>query len=184
RTEIKALHQRLGTTTIYVTHDQIEALTMADRIVLLRDGRIEQIGTPTELYERPGNLFVAEFIGSPATNLLSGVLDREVDRLLAVTAEDLRVPLPQRALGESGRGLTIGLRPEHISLRTDGPGWPAKVDLVEPMGAQTQILCTAGKQRLTILSAERALPSVGSRVILNPDFSMIHIFDSATGHRL
>src|SRR5512132_3420298 len=128
RAEIKALHQRLKTTTVYVTHDQVEAMTMADRIAVMNDGRIEQLGRPLELYDRPANLFVAQFIGSPAMNIFDGVV-----RGAAVEALGSRWPA---AGGAEGQKVKYGIRPEHLELASSGI--PAEVVVVEPMGAETE----------------------------------------------
>ena len=116
RTEIKALHQRLRTTSIYVTHDQVEAMTLADRIVLMRDGIVEQIGTPLELYDRPDNVFAAGFIGSPAMNFLPGVLRREGNNIHVRMQSGVELPLPPEASGNDGRKVIYGVRPEHLAL--------------------------------------------------------------------
>src|SRR5438105_10761317 len=120
RAEIKALHQRLKTTTVYVTHDQIEAMTMADRIVVMHDGRIEQIGAPLDLYDRPDNLFVAQFIGSPAMNVVNGTLRRSNGSAFVEADGGLRWPLPAGA-GSDGQPVALGVRPEHLLLTGTGP---------------------------------------------------------------
>src|SRR5687767_2367848 len=136
RAEIKALHQRLKTTTVYVTHDQIEAMTMADRIVVMHDGIVEQIGTPLELFDRPRNLFVAQFIGSPAMNVLAGTL-RTADGRTWVEAQGQRWPAATRSQASDGLAVHYGVRPGDISVSTSGEGIPAKVIVVEPTGAET-----------------------------------------------
>src|SRR5438445_1875246 len=132
RAEIKALHQRLKTTTVYVTHDQVEAMTMADRIAVMNEGRIEQLGAPLELYDRPANLFVAQFIGSPAMNVFDGTLKNG-----SVEALGARWPAPQNR-GSDGQAVKYGIRPEHLQLGRDGV--PAEVVVVEPMGHETELL--------------------------------------------
>ena len=183
RSEIKALHQRLKTTTVYVTHDQIEALTMADRIVVLREGVVEQIGTPVELYDRPANVFVAEFIGSPAMNFLPARLSVGGGRRLAILAEGGAVELGEGAGGEEGQAIALGVRPEHLAVSATG-GLPAKVSLVEPLGSQVQIVAEYAGQALTVLSNERLMPPVGAEISLRPDRDALHLFDSASGKRL
>src|SRR3989440_5629026 len=131
RAEIKALHQRLKTTTVYVTHDQIEAMTMADRIAVMRDGRIEQLGEPLELYDRPANLFVAQFIGSPAMNIFDGTVRNGA-------VEALGVRWPANGHATEGQRVRYGIRPEH--LEPGSAGIPAQVVVVEPMGAETEIV--------------------------------------------
>src|SRR5439155_6851376 len=116
RTEIKELHQRLKTTTIYVTHDQIEAMTLADRIVVMHDGLVEQIGAPLELYDRPRNLFVAQFIGSPAMNTVTGRVHRDAKAMYVESDDGTHWPLPQSAAVAGGQAVTYGVRPEHVTV--------------------------------------------------------------------
>src|SRR5690349_13681445 len=139
RTEIKALHQRLKTTSIYVTHDQIEAMTMADKIVVMNAGRVEQIGSPLTLYDEPANLFVAGFIGSPAMNFLPGRTARNGSGLTVAIGDGVHLPIPEHTGATSGRDVVIGVRPEHFAIASDG--LPAEVVVVEPTGADTQIFC-------------------------------------------
>ena len=182
RTEIKALHQRLGTTTVYVTHDQVEAMTMADRIVVLKDGRVEQIGAPLELYDRPRNLFVAGFIGSPAMNFLKGRLNGDG----TATVGSARLPAPGHH-GDGGNGeITYGIRPEHLSFGGQGEGLKAVVDVVEPTGADTMIVAHVDGDRhheVQIVLRDRATAKSGDTVWLKPDAERVHLFD-ATGARL
>jgi multiple sugar transport system ATP-binding protein len=181
RTEIRALHQRLKTTSVYVTHDQVEAMTMADRIVVLRDGRVEQVGTPVELYDRPGNAFVATFIGSPSMNLLPGVVAGSG----AVTAGGtLALPV---ALASSlqGRQLLLGLRPEHLKVQGPGQdGIACEVKVVEFSGADTLIVCEAGGQPVQALVHDRlrVKPGDAIRLAIAPD--LVHVFDAQTQQRL
>ena len=135
RAEIKELHQRLRTTTVYVTHDQIEAMTMADKIVVMHDGIVEQMGAPLDLYDRPANLFVAGFIGSPAMNLARGHASR---RRGFVAMAACALPLGARHRRIDGRPAVYGIRPEHFRLRGDGV--PAEVVVVEPTGSETQVV--------------------------------------------
>ena len=184
RSEIKALHQRLKTTTIYVTHDQVEAMTMADRIVVLRDGRIEQIGTPLELSDSPANVFVAEFIGSPAMNMLPAKLSMDGNRRAAVINGGSKIELPAQLAGADGQAILVGIRPEHLSVGSAGGGLTGKVALVEPTGAQVQIIADVGGRAVTALLNERVLPPVGSDIALAPKLDAIHAFDEASGQRL
>jgi multiple sugar transport system ATP-binding protein len=184
RSEIKSLHQRLKTTTVYVTHDQIEALTMADRIVVLRDGAIEQIGTPLELYDSPGNVFVAEFIGSPAMNLLPARLKRNGARRAAMIEGGIVIELPEAFGGEEGQAVLLGIRPEHLRVGEGSGGFSGRVALVEPMGGQVQIVVEIAGQRATVLLNERILPALGSEISLTPRAAAIHAFDAASGARL
>ena len=184
RSEIKALHQRLKTTTIYVTHDQVEAMTMADRIVVLRDGRIEQIGTPLDLYDSPANVFVAEFIGSPAMNMLPARLSMDGNRRAAVINGGTKIELPPQLAGTDGQSILVGIRPEHLSVSNAANGLTGKVALVEPTGAQVQIIADVGGRAVTALLNERVLPAVGSDIALTTKLDAIHAFDAASGQRL
>jgi multiple sugar transport system ATP-binding protein len=181
RTEIKELHQRLKTTTVYVTHDQIEAMTMADKIVVMHDGRVEQIGAPLELYDRPDNVFVAGFIGSPAMNFLPGTvrLNGSVDFL---GANGIRLPLATAPADGDGRPVVYGVRPEHFVLADDGV--EAEVHVVEPTGPELQVVASLGGEEITAVFRERHEFSPGQKIRLRPDARRVHLFDSATGERL
>ena len=180
RTEIKELHQRLGTTTIYVTHDQIEAMTMADRIVVMHEGIVEQIGRPLELYDRPDNLFVAGFIGSPAMNMLPGELGTDGVRL----ADGSLLPLPAGARGNPGPQVIYGIRPEHLSLSTNGAGVATEVVVVEPTGAEIQVFSRVGGTDLNAVFRERHEFRPGQGIRLQPDLAKVHVFDEASGQRI
>jgi multiple sugar transport system ATP-binding protein len=181
RTEIKALHQRLATTTIYVTHDQIEAMTMADKIVVMHDGRVEQIGPPLELYDRPGNVFVAGFIGSPAMNFFNGTVRRNGATEFRC-ADGLKLPLLAAADAADGKAAIYGVRPEHFSLADDGA--EAEIEVIEPTGSETQVVAKLGGQSVLALFRERHRFKPGDRVRLKPDVRLVHLFDQATGKRL
>jgi multiple sugar transport system ATP-binding protein len=181
RAEIKALHQRLKTTTVYVTHDQIEAMTMADRIVVMHDGIIEQIGTPLELFDKPGNLFVAQFIGSPAMNVFAGQLVA-TDSGLAVDALGARWPLPHGIAGAPGQAVHYGIRPTDLVLAAHGV--PAQVVVVEPTGAETELLLKVGDTSLTVVIHGRTAAQPDDTVHLAVDAAKAHVFDSASGRRL
>jgi len=183
RTEIKELHQRLKTTSIYVTHDQIEAMTMADKIVVMRDGIVEQTGTPLDLYDTPVNIFVAGFIGSPAMNLVPGVA--RVNGAAPVVEFDggVRLPLPSSARASDGQPVLYGMRPEHCVL-SPGGGLPAEVVVVEPTGADTQLFCRFNGQELTSLVRDRVTCRAGDHVALAPDVDRAHLFDAKSGVRL
>ena len=176
RAEIKQLHQKLKTTTVFVTHDQVEAMTMADRIVVMNGGRVEQIGTPLELYDEPRNLFVATFIGSPAMNLLEGEVAGGTFRLADGT--ELALPVADAGTGPA----TCGIRPEHILI--DPEGLEASVVVLEPTGSETQVILKLGNETLTGLFRERirARPGETIRIALPP--ASLHLFDKATGLRL
>jgi multiple sugar transport system ATP-binding protein len=175
RAEIKALHQRLKTTTVYVTHDQIEAMTMADRIVVMRDGNIEQVGTPLDLYDNPQSVFVASFIGSPAMNLVDGEFDGSVFR----GQGDIDIPVG-RAPG-IGRAVA-GIRPNRLRLGSSGP--KAKVLVVEPTGDETHVLVDADGVQLAVLIRDRIRLAPGDSVNLDIDSADVHFFDKATQARL
>ncbi|RVD52170.1 TOBE domain-containing protein, partial [Mesorhizobium sp. M8A.F.Ca.ET.023.02.2.1] len=177
RTEIKELHQRLKTTTIYVTHDQIEAMTMADKIVVMRDGRIEQVGAPLELFDRPANLFVAGFIGSPSMNLLKGT-----GRKGGVDIAGTLFPVAPNNPVEEGRAVVYGVRPEHLKIHPDGV--PAKISVVEPTGSETLVFLRFGDGEMVALFRERHDFKPGDTLKLRPRLDHIHLFDAETGKRL
>ncbi|MCW5719830.1 MAG: sn-glycerol-3-phosphate ABC transporter ATP-binding protein UgpC [Devosia sp.] len=182
RAEIKELHQRLGTTIVYVTHDQIEAMTMADRIVVMHGGVVEQIGRPLDLYDRPANLFVAGFIGSPSMNLIEG----EANGAGGFVAGDGAV-LPLSGLkAPAGRDLVLGIRPEHLELAEAGtPGSIAgKVVVTEPTGSETQVTIRVGKTDLLALFHSRLDAEPGDEIHLRAMPSTMHLFDKASGRRL
>jgi multiple sugar transport system ATP-binding protein len=179
RTEIKELHQRLRTTSIYVTHDQIEAMTMADRIVVMRDGIVEQSGDPLGLYDRPTNTFVAGFIGSPAMNMLPGVVARDGRVEFGASAV---LPLPAGTRADEGREVLYGIRPEHCSL--GATGLPVEVVVVEPTGADTQLYCRFNGRDVTATIKDRTDCRPGDRIHLAPDLARAHVFDAASGQRL
>ena len=184
RTEIKELHQRLKTTSIYVTHDQIEAMTMADQIVVMRDGVVEQRGRPLELYDHPANLFVAGFIGSPAMNFLPGKLRRANGRAEVELEGGMRVPVPRDAAGDDGQAVIFGARPEHLELASAGAGLPAEVVVVEPTGADTQVFAKIGATEVTAVFRERHEFRAGEAIRLAPDHERTHLFDAASGKSL
>jgi len=178
RTEIKQLHQRLKTTTVYVTHDQIEAMTMADKIVVMHDGIVEQIGAPLELYDRPANLFVAGFIGSPAMNFLKGHL--QGGRF--VTDDGLTLPVANAPAASDGKRIVYGIRPEHIGLG-DG-GQDASVSVIEPTGSETQAFMMLGSTPLVGGFRERISLRPDERLSIRLDPGKAHLFDTETGRRL
>jgi multiple sugar transport system ATP-binding protein len=181
RAEIKALHQRLKTTTVYVTHDQIEAMTMADRIVVMHDGIVEQIGTPLQLFDRPGNLFVAQFIGSPAMNVMRGTLRRNGGAAY-VEALGAQWPVPHGVAGTDGQAVSYGIRPGDLSLA--GSGIAAKVFVVEPTGAETEMLLQVGDAQLTLVMHGRTQARPDDTVHLSVEAAQAHVFDQASGQRL
>ena len=178
RSEIKELHQRLKVTTVYVTHDQIEAMTMADKIVVMNNGNIEQVGAPLELYDRPANLFVAGFIGSPAMNMLKGTVSSGALR----TEDGTAWPLPTVGAKAKDGPAIYGVRPEH--LRIDSGGIPATVQVVEPTGSETQVLMKVGNQSMVGAFRERVSAKPGEILPVRPDPALVHLFDQQSGQRL
>jgi multiple sugar transport system ATP-binding protein len=177
RTEIKELHQRLKTTTVYVTHDQIEAMTMADKIVVMHDGIVEQMGAPLELYDRPANLFVAGFIGSPSMNFIKG----RIEGGRFVTEGGVSLPLNGAPAAAEGRPVIYGIRPEHILL--SDAGVPVEVVVVEPTGSETQVVSKAGGQDIICVFRERIQAQPGETIRIQPNPRLIHLFDQETGKR-
>ncbi|MEB2847850.1 sn-glycerol-3-phosphate ABC transporter ATP-binding protein UgpC [Rhizobiales bacterium RZME27] len=178
RAEIKALHQRLGSTIVYVTHDQVEAMTMADRIVVLRAGRVEQIGTPLELYDHPENMFVAGFLGSPSMNFLRGTI--EGGSLLLSGGERLVLPsVPRNAGGE----LVVGIRPQGFAIGTQN-GAKATVKVVEPTGADTHVLADIGGTEITCVVNDRVDFAAGQEIRLSISAAQVHFFDPVSEERI
>jgi len=180
RTEIKELHQRLKTTSIYVTHDQIEAMTMADKIVVMRDGIVEQTGSPLELYDHPVNQFVAGFIGSPAMNFLPGIVKGGHVELEG----GAKLPIPTNARASDGQKVVYGTRPEHIELATGNEGIATEVVVVEPTGADTQVFTKIAGVEVTSVFRERHDFKPGASIRLKPDPVRAHLFDATTSLRL
>jgi multiple sugar transport system ATP-binding protein len=178
RTEIKELHQRLKTTTIYVTHDQIEAMTMADQIVVMNAGRIEQVGAPLELFDRPANLFVAGFIGSPSMNRLKATVK---DGGRSVDVAGATLPAPDQRLAD-GQQVVYGVRPEHFELSDDG--FEVRVAVVEPTGSETLVYARIGETDLVALFRDRHDFRPGDHIRIRPKPGHVHIFDAASGARL
>jgi len=167
RSEIKELHQRLKTTTIYVTHDQVEAMTMADKIVVMRDGIIEQMGTPLDLYDRPLNTFVAGFIGSPSMNFINGAAADGGFK----TTDGILLP----AVNVPASAAVYGIRPEHLHI--DPNGIEIEVVVLEPTGSETQVIGRLGTQSINGIFRERITATPGSKIKVAPDLSVVHLFD-------
>ncbi|GGF89347.1 ABC transporter ATP-binding protein [Azorhizobium oxalatiphilum] len=181
RTEIKELHQRLKTTTVYVTHDQIEAMTMADKIVVMHDGVVEQIGAPLDLYDQPANQFVAGFIGSPSMNFIKGKV--QVNGTAAfVTPSGAKFPLDRVPEGAVGKDAIYGLRPEHV--RIDPQGVPVEIVVVEPTGSEILAIVRVGEQEIACLFRERLSLAPGETIHISPQPGMTHLFDAVSGQRL
>ena len=186
RTELKRLHQMLKTTVVYVTHDQIEAMTLATRIAVMRDGRIEQLGTPAEIYDRPATLYVAGFVGSPPMN----ILDAEINgRDFRIVGSDEAFPLPDAFVGAAtaGRRVKVGIRPEALRLATaDGTGirLAALVEVMELTGPELVTTARIGEQRITACLPPRTSLEPGSTQVLSFDEAALHLFDPDSGRSL
>ena len=185
RSEIQGLHTRLRTTSLYVTHDQVEAMTLADRAIVMEKGNVEQIGTPTEIYDRPATLFVAGFIGSPPMNLLNGRLSAEGDAFAIEGGPTVR--LQQRFTQHAGRELVLGIRPEdlHVGAGADAPArMDLTVDYCERLGAENLAYGRWGSQNVVTRLPHATLPAAGERVTLVADPRLFHLFDPGNGRRI
>ncbi len=188
RLEIKRLQRELGTTSIYVTHDQVEAMTLADRLIVMNAGRAEQIGSPMDVYEHPASTFVAGFIGSPAMNFLSGTIgaDRRSVELATADAQRVTLPLSKAAEGEAGSAVTLGVRPEHL-LADGGTGAIAlQIEMVEPLGADTLLHGHFGesKEGVTVRMPGHVQVKGGEQRRFNVDAANVHLFDAGNGRRI
>jgi len=181
RAEIRELHQRLSTTTVYVTHDQIEAMTMADKIVVMQDGRVEQVGSPLELYDRPVNTFVASFIGSPSMNFFDGIA--HVGDRTEIQIGETRFAAPDTVVGlRDGQKVIYGVRPEHLELSETG--LPVTVAVVEPTGSETHVISRFGDQDVVAVFRERHAFQPQKSIHLSPVQNAVHLFDAETCMRL
>jgi multiple sugar transport system ATP-binding protein len=183
RAEIRSLQRRLGATTVYVTHDQIEAMTMADRIVVMNAGRVEQTGPPLDLYDRPANLFVAGFLGAPTMNLLPGRMEPQDGTLLFRTTSGTTLTLPGVSVA-TDQSVVLGLRPEDLRVAEGTSSLALDVDLVEPTGAETLLHGVCAGQRFVVALPGRHNAAIGERVGLAFDPPRCHVFDAASGRRL
>jgi multiple sugar transport system ATP-binding protein len=179
RAEIKELHQRLKSTTIYVTHDQVEAMTMADRIVVMREGRIEQMGRPLDLYDQPANKFVASFIGSPAMNFLEGTVVVHNSVMYFRSRNGMLIKLEAAHARLMDQAVTLGIRPEHIELATveEGGSIPMTISVIEPTGGEATFILRAGKDELVVVKNGRHGLSPGETVWIRPMAEHLHFFD-------
>ncbi|HEX3158460.1 MAG TPA: sn-glycerol-3-phosphate ABC transporter ATP-binding protein UgpC [Gemmatimonadaceae bacterium] len=189
RREIARLHRQLGATVIYVTHDQVEAMTMGERIVVMNQGRVQQVDAPLALYDHPRNVFVAQFIGSPAMNLVPGTLAAAERGVVFRTADaSIVVPLPHRAGLDArlGHALLLGVRPEDLAPAADGAAAPVRLqlDVVEPIGNEILLHGRAGAHELTVRMAPRSLPSPGDVLPLAVNAERAHLFDAESGERI
>jgi multiple sugar transport system ATP-binding protein len=185
RGEIKALHRRIGATSIYVTHDQVEAMTMADQIIVLRNGRIEQAGAPLEIYDRPANSFVASFIGSPGMNLLEATLAE--DRASVAVKGGQELQLDRTTNAPAGTRLLVGIRPEHFVVAANGVAGETLnivVDSIETTGAEQAIIGTVSGQPLSIVLRDRRLLGCGDHLQLVVSPANIHIFNETGAFRI
>jgi multiple sugar transport system ATP-binding protein len=186
RVEIKSLQKRLGTTSVYVTHDQMEAMTMSDRIVILNGGRVEQSGAPLDVYDRPANLFVATFIGSPAMNLLDGVLIREGEMTFAQIG-DVKILVNAPANHQTGTKIVLGVRPEHLSVapeNSENAALPVDVDIVEPTGAESHVYGRFGNNQIITAFSGRSPLRTGDVIKLTAPPQFLHLFERETGTRI
>jgi multiple sugar transport system ATP-binding protein len=181
RTEIKELHQRLKTTIVYVTHDQIEAMTMADKIVVMHEGIVEQMGAPLDLYDKPSNMFVAGFIGSPAMNFIDGKIKTNGTASVE-TSSGIRLPVNAAPVASEGRPVCYGIRPEHLELAGDGAD--AEVVVVEPTGSETQLVAKIADNDIIAIFRDRHDLQPGQKIKLRPRADLVHLFDKQTGKRL
>ncbi|MBI1416749.1 MAG: sn-glycerol-3-phosphate ABC transporter ATP-binding protein UgpC [Limimaricola sp.] len=180
RLEIKKLHKQVGTTIIFVTHDQVEAMTLADRIVIMKDGVIQQVGTPSEVFNAPANVFVARFIGAPAMNLLPGSW-REGGVALDMGGQ---IALPGRQLADGTR-VDLGIRPTDLAISADGAGQiTGAITLVEPLGAESMLYIDAGGVEIIAACPGRTAPDPGQQIRLSADPEALHLFDATTGEAL
>ena len=180
RTEIRELQQRLGTTTVYVTHDQIEAMTMADKIVIMQNGKIQQIGAPLEVYDVPANVFVAGFIGSPSMNMLNALV-RHDDGAVVAEVAGAKIPVAGRGLID-GQEIVLGVRPEHLTM--GDAGIPGQIAVVEPTGAETHLFVRVGAGQVTSILGDRREVRPGQDIYLQVQPGTPHVFDKKTGVRI
>ena len=186
RAEIKRLHKRLGATSVYVTHDQVEAMTLADRIVVMNDGYIEQIGTPMELFTNPANTFVASFIGSPPMNQMPAKVTRSPSGFMA-TVNDVAFTLPDNLNVEDGQPVVVGVRPEHLTLNdSDGtPPIPISLDLVEPLGSEALLHASIGENQLIVKTETHGdIDHLNSVTQVYAPPHLVSVFDAETGAAL
>ncbi len=181
RAELKLLFQRVGGTVVYVTHDQAEAMTLSDRLVVMKDGEIQQVGTPLDVYNAPGNTFVARFLGSPSINLIAGRL-HTANGILSLESDGLAWPLPPAlATRAGGADVVLGVRPEDLAISvSEGAGVPATIEIVEPMGSLNVVYASAGSTRVLATTPPDFFPAPGSRVWLTPQPEKMHLFDAET----
>jgi multiple sugar transport system ATP-binding protein len=169
---------------VYVTHDQIEAMTLADKIVVMRDGYVEQIGAPDRIYDRPANTFVAKFIGSPQMNMLPGVLRRRDGKVSVEFSDGIHVEVPGEQKGEDGTKVLFGIRPEDLQLSSEGDGMPMTVEVVEFTGREVELFGARDEERICVLVRERLGLKPEQTVWLKPNVERAHVFHADTGRSL
>jgi multiple sugar transport system ATP-binding protein len=184
RTEIKALHQRLKSTIVYVTHDQIEAMTMADRIVVMNQGKIQQMGAPLELYDHPANKFVASFIGSPSMSFVSGRVTQADGKTVFAAGDDIRFELESDAGAAIGKDVELGMRPEHFRIDEARPAARISVDVVEPTGSETHVYGSIGAEKVRAVFRDRVAVKPGDRLPVSVMPKNTHLFDKVSGAAL
>jgi multiple sugar transport system ATP-binding protein len=189
RTEIKRVHQKVKTTTVYVTHDQVEAMTLADRVVVMNNGRIEQVGAPQELYHHPRTRFVAGFIGSPAMNFIPCRLEQNGTGMRVRVSDSIALPVPDahapRCRSVAGRDLILGLRPEHLTEprrgeRDEGCAFPVTLDVVEPLGMETMVFFNVNGQEICARVDPASARGPGEQMRLAANIEHMHLIDPAT----
>ena len=186
RLELVELHRRLGTTFVYVTHDQVEAMTMADRIAIITDGKLQQVGAPQAVYERPANLFVAGFIGSPPMNTVAGTLNSNGNGAFVATDAGT-VAVGDRGQAADGAAVVVGVRPEHMDVGEEGlaTALRGQVENVELLGHERHLLCKVGDSLMVVRQTNDAAPvSVGDKISLVADAQHLHLFDPVSTERL
>jgi ABC-type sugar transport system ATPase subunit len=189
RLELVDLHRRLGTTFVYVTHDQVEAMTMADRIAVISDGRIQQVGAPQDVYEKPANLFVASFIGSPPMNTILGTLQGATETAAAsVVTADGTLAIGHPGSAQPGKELVLGIRPEHLHATdpVDAPGAVrATIQNIELLGHERHVICSVGATQMTVRQPnDGPALTIGQAVSLHADPAEVHLFDPVSTERL
>lgn len=186
RGEIADLHHRLKTTSVYVTHDQIEAMTLGQKIVVLKDGRVEQVGAPLDLYEKPNNMFVAGFLGTPTINLFPATVRVDEGRKLALFDNGAEVALADQMAVADGQPIVYGIRPEHVRLtgNPEAGSIPARVHSIENTGSDMVVFSDAGPLRITAAFKEQRRITLGEAIALTPDLTKAHVFDASTTKRI
>ena len=180
RTQIKLLHARLKTTLVYVTHDQVEAMTMADKIVVMNEGLVEQTGAPLELYDKPVNIFVAGFIGSPSMNLLNASINSNSINLGSAGS----IPITRKTTSENNLDITLGIRPSHMDISKNGEGLKFQIDVIEPTGADSLVYGRINDTECCVQTSERLNLKSGEIIHILPNEDNLHFFDNQSNRRI